>query len=93
MRNGKDMRDNMNPGMEYLYASKDVVTQIEDIIREYKNPRNDGWVAEGYRQQLVALAALIEDAIRPTDFDVEDLDPAKRTWYYDGYGKKRLRGQ
>jgi hypothetical protein len=22
-------------------------------------------------------------------FDIEDLDPAKRSWYYDGYGVKR----
>lgn len=26
-----------------------------------------------------------------TDYDVEDLDPDKRSWYYDGYGVKRKR--
>lgn len=24
-----------------------------------------------------------------TDFDIEDLDPDKRSWYYDGDGTKR----
>tara|TARA_R110000868_G_scaffold164820_3_gene397751 strand:- start:839 stop:1102 length:264 start_codon:yes stop_codon:yes gene_type:complete len=87
------MKDNMNPGMEYLYVGKDVVTQIADVIREYQNPRNDGWVQDGYRQQLVAMADMIQEALRPTDFDVEDIDPSKRSWYYDGYGKKRPKGQ
>ena len=83
----------MNPGMEYLYVGKDVVTQISDIIQEYRNPINDGWVQDGYRQQLVAISAMIQDALRPVDFDVEDIDPAKRSWYYDGHGKKVLKDQ
>jgi hypothetical protein len=26
-------------------------------------------------------------------FEVESLDPDERTWYYDGYGTKRLKGR
>lgn len=26
---------------------------------------------------------------KPTEFDIESLDPAERSWYYDGAGVKR----
>ena len=30
---------------------------------------------------------------RDTEFDIESLDPAERSWYYDGDGNKRPKGQ
>ena len=57
------MRDNMNPGCEYLYVSTDITGKVQELIFEYKNPRNDGWVQEGFRNQLEALKATIQDAL------------------------------
>lgn len=30
---------------------------------------------------------------RPEKFEIESLDPAERSWYYDGYGKKRKKNE
>lgn len=42
----------------------------------------------------IQLNLFPSNIITPTSniFEVESLDPAKRTWYYDGNGTKRKKG-
>lgn len=68
---------------------------INYLIERYNDPRNDKYIKQGLRDQLIEIQDMINNALRPVnfddDFDVESLDPSERTWYYDGYGKKRLK--
>lgn len=41
--------------------------QILDLIREMRNPRNDGWMQEGIRLDLINLQRLIEGALNNVD--------------------------
>lgn len=67
------------------------VEMIINLIEEYNNPRNDEYVKQGLRNELIEIQDKINNVLRPVDFDVESLDPGERTWYYDGYGKKKLK--
>ena len=37
---------------------------VRKMILEYKNPRNDGYVAQGFRDELLKIKELIEEALK-----------------------------
>ena len=40
------------------------VEMIKSLIREYKNPRNDGYITAGMKLKLEFIKELIEDALK-----------------------------
>ena len=73
---------------------------IAEMILEYQNLRNDGWVRDGHEKELLEIRDMIIKAFPPKwvrklreeeDFPVQSLDPDERTWAYDGNGKRRLK--
>jgi len=75
--------------------STTTLEMVNYLIGQYNDPRTDGYVKAGLRNELIEIQNKINNALRPVnfddDFDIESLDPSERTWYYDGNGKKRLR--
>ena len=48
---------------------------INNLIAEYNNPRNDGYVKEGLKDELRIIQLTIEDALDDVIFEDEDFDP------------------
>lgn len=44
---------------------------------------------EQIQQMALEIAADKQGEEIKTSLEVEDLDPSKRSWYYDGYGRQR----
>ena len=62
-----------------------------DMIELLRNMANSfGTRDVGMEQDLLETADRLKQL---SDFEIESLDPAERSWYYDGDGTKRPKSQ
>lgn len=55
-------------GFKKSWDVADIVLQIQTLARECRSPYNDGFVAWGCKQDLLALQELINEALKESPF-------------------------
>jgi hypothetical protein len=60
-------------GYKLAYSIQDIETKIRSIYNECNNPRNDGYIAWGSKQDLYQIKWLVDDLLQKTSkFSGED---------------------
>ncbi len=61
-------------GFKKSWDVNDITSQIHSLLRECNSPYNDGFTAWGWKQDLLILQQLINDAVRssPNFGDMEE---------------------
>ena len=53
---------------------KEVIEEVRGMVREAKNPRNDGWVQEGYKNELKKIFELLDREFHWRHAEVDGLE-------------------
>lgn len=69
-------------------TDQDMIVLLHDLARSFQI--KDKALSKDLREIGDRLSDLSKNS---QDFEIESLDPAKRSWYYDGNGMKRRKDE